>query len=56
MMLSASLPSVEAYDAFNLSPMTVVARILPRQGYGWENYTVSHERLLNLIQLHSCVE
>jgi hypothetical protein len=19
----------------------------PRQGYGWENYTVSHERLLN---------
>ena len=27
-MLLASLPSVEAYDAFNLSPITVVARVL----------------------------
>ena len=27
-MLSASLASVEAYDAFSLSPMTVVARVL----------------------------
>jgi hypothetical protein len=29
-MLSASLPSVEAYDAFNLSPITIVARMLAR--------------------------
>jgi hypothetical protein len=28
MMLSASLDSVKAYDAFNLSPITVVARML----------------------------
>ena len=28
MMLSASLASVKAYDAFNLSPITVVARML----------------------------
>ena len=30
-MLSASLPSVDAYDAFTLSPMTVVARVLASQ-------------------------
>jgi hypothetical protein len=30
-MLSASLPSVEAYDAFNLSPITVVAGVLASQ-------------------------
>jgi hypothetical protein len=27
-MLSASLPSMEVYDAFSLSPITVVARVL----------------------------
>ena len=30
-MLSASLPSADAYDAFSLSPVTVVARVLASQ-------------------------